>query len=624
MLSDDVAINSCVSKQYIRKLTKAAVVAGISFINCKGEQFTFCKVAGIGGRGWVYAYDQVIKTANKPKRKVNPNLAINPNHVPTFVDFNRPTCEEKKAIVAFYNTTDHPLSHIAKVLIIEYKLDVKPTSVITKIDRWVKAFKEKGIAGLEDKRGGKNFKADLDLVRTAIYGAGSRHYKSQFSFYCHAYAAKHNVAFDYGKPAADISESAFMRSVKHLVKTDNLIKEWLNLGKETFNQQPSFGNVFIYPCQQWEVDATPADIMVRIPLDKNGIKDFSSRDVDAEFEVVDLSNKNKTSTQSRVSLVRVIDNFSKASVHMVVESSNSYANARLLYKAFKVLGKAEIIRSDQGSDYISDHLQGVILELAIESIILPPARGDKKGTIERSFRTLQHSAEFESLPGFIGHNVNQRQHLENEASTKRDKKSNVATNIKGDFMWHWQLENWIENYLKHVDADKYALHDDCAISAQYQEVVFRTLGKKFNRTVSSQGITHNKIKYLDNELWAKHLTIGEKIQIRENIDDSTVLFVFRGDEFLGEAKAENIFMQSQSVEQTKATQKAYKQRVSKESRTVMNNAQKQYQGYQNGMMAEYLDIEATQVSIRKEVKNDRADDTDNSAEDLMEFVKKYG
>ena len=595
-----------VSERYAQILTKKALEQGKTLIECKGQRFSFQQVPGIGGRGKVYAYTPITihtKSCVKPLRKVKSTKALNPNLLPPVVNLNKPTTDEKVVLIRFYNTSDYPLGLIVNALIIQHGANIKPDSLKTKIRRWGTVFKEQGRDGLEDKRGGKDFKADLQLVRETILGAGSRNYHSLYLVYCHFYAQRNNQTLDYINPTADISESAFNRSVQYLRNTDEQINSFLQIGQDAFRYaQPSFHNVWKYPNQQWEVDATPLDLMVKIPLDANGNKDFYSRNKSADYVVVNLAEQ--SNTNARTTLVRVMDNLTKASVHMVTESSNSNANARLLYKAFAKLGMPETVRSDQGSDYISAHLQSLLETLGINSIILPPASGDRKGTIERSFRTLQHSALFETLPGFIGHNVNQRQHLENEASTKRDKKSNVATNIKGDFLWYWEAEQWIENYLNKVDQTKYTEHQGLQPDQAQLADIFRRLGKSYSRKVSKNGIRHNKQYYLDNELWAKHLNIGDKVIIHENMDDTTQVFVFKNGEYLGHATAQNIFMQSQTVEQSKATQKAYKKRVVAETKAQMHHAQKQFKGLQNQVRDQFLhdEVQANQAQHQDQNK----------------------
>ena len=608
------------SERHVRRITRDANNQGLKVMAYHGKRFRFELISSRATCGKAYAYTAIDlpKAGAKPGRKVKTTTVMNPNLLPVVAELTKPSTDEKIDLIRFYNTSNYSLGLIVNALIIKHGVDIKPDSLCTKIKRWAKTFKQKGRSGLEDKRGGKEFKADLQLVRDAVLGAGSRYCRSLYLVYCQFYAQRYNLELDYINPKSDISESAFNRTVKHLCSVDEQVRGFLRYGQDSLRYaRPSFHNVWEYPNQQWEVDATPLDLLVKVPVDEAGNKDFYSRDENAHFVVVNLGERD--STKARTTLVRVIDNFTTASVHIITESSNSNANARLLYKAFSMLGKPETVRSDQGSDYISRHSQGLLEGLGIDSIILPPASGDKKGTIERSFRTLQHSALFESLPGFIGHNVHQRQHLENEASTKREKKSNVATNIKGEFLWHWEAERWIEMYLKRVDAEKYAQHAHFQLTEQELNDIFRRLGKQFTRRVSKNGVRHNKKYYLDNELWAKHLTIGDKVQIHENMDDTTKLFVFKDDVYFGEALVQDIFMQSQTVEQSKATQQAYRQRVVSKTRQQMHEAQKQFRCHQNKVRDEFLDIETRNT----EIKRKREKEKEKSGFDSLAEFRRY-
>ena len=576
-----------VTLRYIQLLTKKAKENNSSVIVCKGEKFIFSQTKGTGGRGWVYVYEE-LKTTQK-RKQVNACLAINPADLPIIVDLKRFTTDEKMALISFYNGSRFALGVIVKALILEHRSEIKSASLQARVKRWIKAFKEKGRQGLVDKRGGKEFKSDLELVETAILGAGSVHDTTLYVFYCYLYSKKHNLPIQLKNPVADVSESAFYRAVKHLISIKPLLKDYLHIGMDAFTYaEPSFSRAWEYPNEQWEVDATPSDLMTKVVVDKNGVRDYASRDTNADYHLV------------RSQIIRVIDNYSKASVTGLYESSNSYANARLLYKAFAKLGMPEIIKGDNGGDYVSEHLQGVIADLSIEYIATGKARGDEKGTIERSFRTLQHAAQFECLPGFIGHNVHQRQHLEAESSTKLEKLSGVATNIKGDYMWHWEAENWIDNYLTHTDTDKYAKHGDNQLTAQELQKIYRTLGKKTVKKVSKEGIRHRNTHFLNYEMWEK-VTIGDIVNIRENIDDSTKLFLFKDDQYLCELEDKNIFQKAQSVEELKAVKKAYKQRVVKDVKSLTKKAQKEFRGLQNTMRDEFLDTEVKDLKIKKDL-----------------------
>ena len=587
LTSAQLSEQSKVTKQYIQSLTKKAVDKGLSHINLKGEKFSFAQVQGIGGRGLVYAYTQVAKNSAKPKRRVNNKVALNPLELPVIADLNKFTTDEKQALVSFYHTSKHPLSHIAQALIMAHGSSGKASSLEAKIKRWSKAFKEKGRAGLEDKRGGKAFKADLELVQQAILGAGDMHNTSIYSFYCHLYATRHGLSINYKNPTSDISESAFNRTVKHLINTRQLVRDYLRLGQDAFvYAEPSFGRNWEYPNQQWEVDATPLDIMAKVPL-KEGIRNYSKREATEEYHLV------------RAQLIRVIDNFTGASVCGLFESSNSYANVRLLFKALSILGKTEIIKGDNGADYVSDHLQSVIADLGIDYIATGKARGDEKGKIERSFRSLQHSPEFEALPGFIGHNVSQRQKIEAQASTKLEKLSGVATNVKADFMWWWELENWIDNFLAHKHADKYEQHTPA--SADELTHAYRLLGKRSQKKVSSEGIRHRNTHYLSLEMW-QHIQIGDTVQVIENIDNSSQLFLYNNDQFICEINDKRTLPEELTVEEIKASKKAYKQRVVKDVKSTTKKAQKEFNGYQNAMRDEFLDLETKATEAKKHDK----------------------
>lgn len=611
--SQAVASSVGVSPRYVRKLTKDALAAGMASISYKGASFTFKLSSSAESRGKVYSYTPIqTATGTKPKRKVPNTYTVNPNDLPKIVDLKRFSMDEKLAIINFYNASQIPLGYIVKALIMQHRADIKPSSLQAKIKRWMRDFKAFGGSALQDKRGGKSFKSDLELVEQAILGAGARHYTSLFSFYCYLYAEKHGLAHDLRQPEADVSESAFNRAVKHLLQAKPLLKDYLNIGMDAFiYAEPSFGRAWLYPNQQWEIDATPLDLMVKVPVIEavkgKKYRDFHSRDMDSEFQLV------------RMQLIRVIDNFSGASVVGLYESSNSYANARLMFKAFSILGKPEIIKGDNGGDFVSEHLQHVFVDLGIEYISTGKARGDEKGTIERSFRSLQHSAAFEALPGFVGHNVQQRQYLEAQASTKIEKLSGVATNIKGDFMWHWQADNWLENYLKDADADKYGQHADSAVSEAEQADIFRKLGKKTPRRVSKEGVRHRNTHFLSYEMWDV-ITIGDDVVIQEHLDDSTTVFLYKDDAYLGKLKDKNIFQQSQTVEQIKGVKKHYKQRISNDVKKTAKAAQKGFRGYQNDMRDEYIDLEVAQSDIKQQFDKQKEGDGSGNGFDPMEAV----
>ncbi len=593
-----------VSKRHVQNMTKKALKGGKSSIACKGEKFTFKLVSTpeTYGKAYLYTPIETPKAAPKPRRRVPSSVALNPADLPEIADFKRPTAKEKLAVITFCNTSRLPYGHIAKGLITKHQVyEVQESSFETKIRRWVKAYRTGGIRALEDKRGGRDSKVDESLIKEVLYSAGTKHYASLFLDYCYIYATENGQTLDIRNPSADIHYDTFVRAVKRLKRDDSLVRNYLRVGQDAMTyEQPSIGYDWEYANQQWEMDATKQDIMVKVPVvltdhSKNeGYRDYFTHEASEHYQLV------------RMQIIGIVDNCSGSPIYGLFETSNYYSNARLLFKAIKKLGKPDLLRIDNGKDYISKNFLKMLMDQGIEYFICDKGRGDQKGKIERTFRTIQHSREFENLPGFVGHNVDQRQHLEGESSTKLEKLSGVATNIKGDAMWWWQLENWLDNFLEDKYFKRYADHQEHLLTAEGVEKTFMLLGKRYYRTVSKNGIFHNKEYYMSTEFW-EQTTIGDRVEIIENIDDSNRLYVFKSAQYVCEVVEKGLYRKGLTLEQVKQIQKSYKQRVVKADKALMKKAQKEYSGLQNTVRDEYLDIETRNAEIKREQEKQKED-----------------
>ena len=127
--------------------------------------------------------------------------------------------------------------------------------------------------------------------------------------------------------------------------------------------------------QLWEFDSTPADVML---------------------------------ADGRHSLIGVIDVYSRRLKLLVSPTSKASAVAALTRNAILDWGVLETAKTDNGADYVSDHIMRVFDALDVEQILCPPFTPEAKPHIERAFKTVLHGI-FKLLPGFIGHNVAQRQ-----------------------------------------------------------------------------------------------------------------------------------------------------------------------------------------------------------------------
>ncbi|HNW37205.1 MAG TPA: transposase family protein, partial [Candidatus Ozemobacteraceae bacterium] len=109
--------------------------------------------------------------------------------------------------------------------------------------------------------------------------------------------------------------------------------------------------------QLWETDTTPGDVMCQ---------------------------------DGRASIIGMLDVFTRRAKLLVCKSSTAVMVAALIRRSILDWGIPESIRTDNGSDYTSNHVQRVLAGLAVEQIICPPFQPWKKPFIERFFRTFSH------------------------------------------------------------------------------------------------------------------------------------------------------------------------------------------------------------------------------------------
>ncbi len=130
--------------------------------------------------------------------------------------------------------------------------------------------------------------------------------------------------------------------------------------------------------QLWEADSTPADLML---------------------------------SDGRHSLVGMIDVCSRRLRLVVSKTSKATAVVVLIRHCIIDWGVPEIIKTDNGKDYRSDHVVRVLHGLDVEQRFCTPFQGQEKPHIERAFRTFLHGM-VELMPGYIGHNVTERKAIE--------------------------------------------------------------------------------------------------------------------------------------------------------------------------------------------------------------------
>ena len=128
----------------------------------------------------------------------------------------------------------------------------------------------------------------------------------------------------------------------------------------------------------WEMDSTPGDIMLE----------------DGRFTVIGC-----------------IDIYSRRLRLLVSPTSKSVAVAALIRRAMIEWGVPEIIKTDNGQDYVSAHIERILEALSIDHHLCPPFTPENKPHVERALGTFSHGI-VELLPGYIGHSVSDRKAIE--------------------------------------------------------------------------------------------------------------------------------------------------------------------------------------------------------------------
>ncbi len=322
------------SERHVRRITKDANIKGLKVMSYHGKRFRFELIStrATCGKSYVYSAIDLPKAGAKPRRRVPAAVVLNPAQLPLIADFKRPSAAEKLAVITFCKTSKLAYGHIAKGLICKHQVFAeKESSLETKMRRWDKAYRDGGIAALEDKRGGKDAKVDIELLKRVVFAGGTLHYTSLFFNYCYLYAQDNGLALDLRNPSADIHYVTFVRAVERLKRDDPHIAKFLAIGMDAFTYaEPSIGREWEYPNQQWEMDATVADVMVKVPIIKTskneGYRDYFTRAASEDYQLV------------RMKIVGIADNYSNAVVYGLYDQSNYYSMYSRICNKHEMIG----------------------------------------------------------------------------------------------------------------------------------------------------------------------------------------------------------------------------------------------------------------------------------------------
>ena len=271
--------------------------------------------------------------------------------------------------------------------------DTNAHSIVPKIAKsslysWKQLYQEEGLLGLVDKyKSTQQSKIDsqprlAEFIHALI--TAKPHFLKQPKSVFEAAGVKAN---EYGWELPSIG--AFKRWLNTYAKKHEVELAYItNPSKYTDKYRTLFSRMYPWldgPNQVWEFDSTPTDVELNV----NG-------------------------KLKRHSVVAAIDVYTRRVQLIVSPTSNSAAIGLLLRKCLLEWGIPEensIMRTDNGSDYVSKRTTGIFNLLELEISKAKAFSGWEKPYIERFFRTMS-STLLEKAPGYIGHSVNDRQQIE--------------------------------------------------------------------------------------------------------------------------------------------------------------------------------------------------------------------
>jgi len=243
--------------------------------------------------------------------------------------------------------------------------------------------------------------------------------------------------------------------------------------------------------QLWEMDSTPADIML---------------------------------TDGRHSIIGNIDVCSRRGKLLVSKTSKAVSVATLIRNSLLDWGTPEGIKTDNGQDYTAHHTERVLQGLDIHHELCPPFQPWRKPHIERFFRTFSHDL-VELLDGFIGHSVAERKSIESRKTfaERLMARGDVIEITMSSAEFQYFCDRWCEDIYQHREHSGLHGHSPFQIAANWKTPVRRIDDERALdlllaeapgngiRVVQKKGIALDDTWFIAPELEAY---VGHPVQVR--------------------------------------------------------------------------------------------------------------
>lgn len=367
--------------------------------------------------------------------------------------------------------------------------------------RWEQAFRQRGPAGLLDKRGRpRGGVAITGAMRAFVWRVIQA--RPQIT----AAAIHRLLSAEFPRQSIPIR-----RTLRRLVKTlraDNheFLESLHQPSQHKRHYQPALGRAdagVARPNQVWEIDSTRSDILARRP----------------SWEI-------RANDGKRYTMIAVMDVFSRRPVARLVESGGGYYIGETLISAIRKLGLPEALIMDLGKDYQSILVRTFCADLGIEVPEVPGYTPEAKPHVERFFDTIQ-SQLFAVLPGYVANKVDNRQEIISVELSRQELQEEVNL--------------WIQAYERreHGSTGETPLlrgnPEGWCKRTVPEDQLRMLLSPPVERSIRACRIKHNRGTYWHPEL--KFMDGSSKVLVRDDPDDAGIIHIFDLDgEFLFRAE----------------------------------------------------------------------------------------
>ena len=281
--------------------------------------------------------------------------------------------------------------------------EAQPSADPDQVRAWRRALDRDGLDGLVDGRGRPNGTSAIgcDVELRNFLGAliAARPNLPVFSVKNDA-SIKNAIALprEQGGLGREIPARTLQAYVRPLRPQRNaLVKALANPGGFNSAHRPALGSLsqdVLRINQRWALDATIGDCMCIV-------RDEYGRE-----------------SERRFALTMVIDIFTRRACIVVSDAPGGAATRALFRRAILKWGIPEEIKTDNGKEFANYAVQRFMREMEIAANYCRKFSPWEKAHVERMFKTILHGL-FVGLPGFVGHNIPERQAIESRIEFKR-------------------------------------------------------------------------------------------------------------------------------------------------------------------------------------------------------------